>query len=75
VLGIEVERPAFVETTAMGAAMLAGVGAGLFSSLEHAAALRGETQLFRPAIPEDQRRARLEGWARAVRSVLQAGDR
>ena len=33
-LDLEVERPAFVETTALGAAMLAGVGVGLFGSLE-----------------------------------------
>lgn len=69
-LGIEVDRPAFVETTAMGAAMLAGVGAGLFGSLEEAAALRGQVRVFAPAIDEDARAARLEGWAHAVRSVL-----
>ena len=69
-LGIEVERPAFVETTAMGAAMLAGVGAGLFGSLEEAAALRGETRLFRPQLDGDARQARLDGWARAVSAVL-----
>jgi glycerol kinase len=69
-LGIEVERPAFVETTAMGAAMLAGVGAGLFRSLEDAAALRGPTARFAPKLPEDERRARLEGWGRAMQGVL-----
>jgi glycerol kinase len=69
-LGIEVERPGFVETTAMGAAMLAGVGAGLFGSLADAAALRGETRLFKPALDAGQRQARLEGWARAIKSVL-----
>jgi glycerol kinase len=71
-LGIEVERPAFVETTAMGAAMLAGVGAGLFGSLDEAAALRGDTRLFAPRMGEDERRTRLNGWERAVRSVLDA---
>ena len=69
-LGIEVERPDFVETTAMGAAMLAGVGAGLFASLEEAAALRGATRVFGPAIGADERRNRLDGWSRAVKSVL-----
>jgi glycerol kinase len=69
-LGIEVERPAFVETTAMGAAMLAGVGAGLFPSLDEAAALRGDVRMFAPEVGADERTARLEGWARAVRSVL-----
>jgi glycerol kinase len=69
-LGIEVERPAFVETTAIGAAMLAGIGAGLFETVADAAALRGPTQLFTPALGEDERAARLHGWARAVQSVL-----
>jgi glycerol kinase len=69
-LGIEVERPGFVETTAMGAAMLAGVGAGLFGSLEEAAALRGQVRVFQPALAEDMRRERLDGWARAVGAVL-----
>ncbi|MFD1610889.1 glycerol kinase GlpK [Sphingomonas tabacisoli] len=70
-LGIEVERPAFVETTAMGAAMLAGVGAGLFGSLEEAAALRGTTHAFRPELAAHKRQVRLDGWTRAVQSVLQ----
>ncbi|HYZ47447.1 MAG TPA: glycerol kinase GlpK [Sphingomonas sp.] len=71
-LGITVERPGFVETTAMGAAMLAGVGAGLFASLEEAAALRGDVRVFAPGLPEERRRERLDGWARAVASVLNA---
>jgi glycerol kinase len=69
-LNIEVERPAFVETTAMGAAMLAGVGAGLFESLEDAAALRGETRIFAPRMDEAARETRLKGWEKAMRSVL-----
>lgn len=70
-LGIEVERPDFVETTAMGAAMLAGVGAGLFGSLREAAAMRGRVRHFTPRIGADERAARLQGWERAVRSVLE----
>jgi glycerol kinase len=69
-LDIEVERPAFVETTAMGAAMLAGVGAGLFGSLDEAAALRGETRIFRPELDETRRRTRLDGWVKAMQAVL-----
>ena len=69
-LGIEVERPAFVETTAMGAAMLAGVGAGLFRSLDEAEALRGQTRTFEPRLGANEREERLKGWARAVNAVL-----
>jgi glycerol kinase len=69
-LDLDVERPHFVETTALGAAMLAGVGCGLFASLEEAAAMRGAVERFEPAMPPDLRQARLGGWAKALRQVL-----
>jgi glycerol kinase len=69
-LALPVERPAFVETTALGAAMLAGVGCGLFGSLEEAAAMRGAVRRFEPAMAPDVRAARLDGWRRALASVL-----
>jgi glycerol kinase len=71
-LALEVERPAFIETTALGAAMLAGIGAGLFGSLEEAAAMRGEVQSFHPAMTAATRAARLAGWEKAIASVLSA---
>ena len=69
ILALPVERPDFVETTALGAAMLAGVGAGLFGSLEDAKAMRGPTRGFVPLIAEDQRAARLELWKKALATV------
>jgi glycerol kinase len=69
-LALEVERPAFIETTALGAAMLAGVGAGLFGSLEDAAAMRGDVERFRPAMAEAARSERLAGWRKALATVL-----
>jgi glycerol kinase len=69
-LDLEVERPAFVETTALGAAMLAGVGAGLFGSLDEAATMRGAVERFIPAMDEGVRTARLGAWRRAVEAVL-----
>jgi glycerol kinase len=69
-LGVAVERPAFVETTALGAAMLAGVGAGLFGSLGEAAAIRGAVVRFTPDMARGVRDARLEAWRRAVAAVL-----
>jgi glycerol kinase len=69
-LALEVERPDFVETTALGAAMLAGLGAGLFGSLEEAAAMRGAVRRFEPAMAEAVRAARLAGWKKAVAGVL-----
>jgi glycerol kinase len=70
VLGLTVERPAFAETTALGAAMLAGVGCGLFADLEAASAMRGAVETFEPGLDEGARAARLDGWAKAVASVI-----
>ena len=70
ILAIPVERPAFAETTALGAAMLAGVGSGLFGGLEAASAMRGTVERFEPEMAVDVREARLAGWQRAVESVV-----
>jgi glycerol kinase len=70
-LGLPVERPAYVETTALGAAMLAAVGCGIHASLEAAAgAMRGRVERFEPAVDEAVREARLAGWRKAVAGVL-----
>jgi glycerol kinase len=70
VLALTVERPGFVETTALGAAMLAGVGCGMFASLEEAAGMRGAVERFEPAMATEVREARLAGWKKAVEGVL-----
>src|SRR3546814_1658227 len=63
ILDLPVDRPADVETTARGAAMLAAVGAGLFPSLAAAAAaMRAERRCFMPALPDDARNERLRRW-------------
>jgi glycerol kinase len=69
-LAIDVERPAFVETTALGAAMLAAVGCGLFPTLEDAASMRGGVTRFAPMLDATAREARLAGWANALARVL-----
>ncbi|MBD2842759.1 glycerol kinase GlpK [Erythrobacter rubeus] len=67
VLNLPVERPDFVETTALGAAMLAAAGAGLYPDLQKAAdAMRGKLTRFEPDMSEDIRSARLESWAKAL---------
>lgn len=70
ILEVPVERPHFVETTALGAAMLAGVGAGLFSSLEEASAMRGSVSEFDPHLDASIRQVRLAGWVDALDSAL-----
>lgn len=70
ILAIDVERPRFIETTALGAAMLAGVGCGLYGSLEEAAIMRGQVERFSPAMADPVRQTRLSGWADALKRVL-----
>jgi glycerol kinase len=70
-LGLPVERPDQVETTALGAAMLAATGCGIHATLEDAAAaMRGGVERFEPAMAEAVREARLAGWRKAVAGVL-----
>ncbi len=69
-LGIAVERPDMVETTALGAAILAAAGTGLFASLEAAAAaMRGPVRHFTPGIEVGTRDERLARWERALAAV------
>lgn len=70
ILAIDVERPHFIETTALGAAMLASVGCGLYGSLEEASVMRGKVERFNPAMANPVRQTRLEGWADALKRVL-----
>lgn len=70
ILNIPVERPAFIETTALGAAMLAGVGAGMYRSLADAACMRGDVEQFTPNIAPEHRAERLSGWAKAITRAL-----
>ncbi|MFN3370981.1 MAG: glycerol kinase [Sphingomonadaceae bacterium] len=70
-LGIPVERPRSVETTGLGAAMLAGVGAGLFPDLAAAeAAMVHADRRFEPALGADARAERRARWQRAVSQTL-----
>lgn len=70
-LAIPVERPASTETTALGAAMLAGVGCGWFADLDTASAMRGTVEAFAPELAGEDRLGRLDGWRAAVRSVVE----
>jgi glycerol kinase len=70
ILDLTVERPDFVETTALGAAALAGLGGGLFPSLEDAlAAMRGPVSHFEPEMSGNVRNARIEAWRSALERV------
>ena len=69
-LAMVVERPRVIETTALGAAMLAGVGAGLFGTLADAQTMWQADRVFEPALSADARASRRFGWAHAMRQTL-----
>jgi len=67
-----VERPASVETTAWGAAYVAGLTRGLYPGLAAIAAQWLPDRRFTPEMPEAEREERYAGWKRAVAGVLAA---
>ena len=70
VLGLPIERPASVETTALGAAYLAGLEAGIYQSTEEIEQYRTDMQVFTPTMDEQTRSEKLKMWRRAVERSL-----
>ncbi|MFZ4814149.1 MAG: glycerol kinase GlpK [Phototrophicaceae bacterium] len=66
ILGVPVERPQVTETTALGAAYLAGLAVGYWDSLEQIAGQWKLDRTFTPSMSEDQREALYADWKRAV---------
>ena len=66
VLGVPVRRPTVKETTALGAAYLAGLAEGVWASPSEAAASWAEESEFEPAMPADEVARRYGEWHRAV---------
>ena len=64
---LEVKRPRCVETTALGAAYLAGLAVGYWQSAEDITRNWSVDRVFRPAISEEERTKRIKGWNKAVR--------
>ena len=68
-LGIPVVRPAVVETTALGAAYLAGLSCGVFGSTAELSELWRAEKRFEPQWNRDQAEARMQQWEHAVRQT------
>ena len=66
ILGIPVVRPRYAETTALGAAYLAGLGVNFWSSQDEIAANWQSERRFLPQLDTAAAQARLVDWARAV---------
>jgi glycerol kinase len=69
-LNVPVDRPVIQETTAVGAAYLAGLAAGVYPEPQRFADLWRLERRFKPAMSEATRTRKLHGWAQAVKGVL-----
>lgn len=70
ILNLPIERPKYVESSALGAAYLAGLGAGVFSSLVEISNLWQKDRSFHPTMNEELRESCYRGWQEAVKRVL-----
>jgi glycerol kinase len=66
VLGVPVVRPVITETTALGAAYLAGIAVGFWKSQDEVAGQWQRERRFAPDMSEAERQSRLDQWHRAV---------
>ena len=66
ILGCDVVRPAVIETTALGAAMFAGLAVGLWRGLDELSCIWKQDLCFRPQMDAGVRERSLHGWHRAV---------
>ncbi|MGL5977665.1 MAG: glycerol kinase GlpK [Erysipelotrichaceae bacterium] len=70
ILGVSVERPKNPETTALGAAMLAGLACGMFSSVAEIENKVVLERVFQPQMEPSLRDALYDGWLRAIRATI-----
>ena len=70
IIGVPVKRPACVETTAMGAAYLAGLAVGYWANPDELRTLIAPDRTFQPHMAEPRRDQLLHGWQRAVARAL-----
>lgn len=73
-LGIPLVRPTENETTARGAALLAGLGLGVWNSIDDLPPLPTGSKFFEPHLSSDQRDAGYARWQRAVQHVREMGE-
>jgi glycerol kinase len=69
-LGLPVVRPQVIETTALGAAYLAGLATGVYQSLDELAAQWQVERRFHPTLPRERAQELMSQWERAVRQTV-----
>ncbi|MDO4797736.1 MAG: glycerol kinase GlpK [Coriobacteriales bacterium] len=70
ILNRTLHRPQNIETTALGAAYLAGLAQGFWSGTDELCAMRSTDDVFTPRMERDRARQLLDGWANAVRRTM-----
>lgn len=70
ILSVNVVRPSVVETTALGAAYLAGLAVGFWSSIEEISTQWKEDKKFTPGMDNKHKEALISQWKRAIRATL-----
>ena len=66
-IGVPVIRPSCVESTALGAAFLAGLAVGFWKNTDELEAKTGIDRKFEPTMSEEERAVKLKGWNKAVK--------
>lgn len=70
ILNVEVERPVLNESTALGAAYLAGLAVGFYQDREELVKSYKTDRIFTPSFSKEERERRYEGWKRAVKATV-----
>lgn len=73
-LGLPILRPKCIETTALGAAYLAGLATGVYKSTDEIASLAGTDRIFTPTLSDADRKARIAQWHRAIDCARMFGN-
>jgi glycerol kinase len=73
ILNVRVDRPTMVETTAVGAAFLAGMGVGFWKGTEELGEARRGERVFEPSMSESERARLYAGWKTAVARIRSTG--
>jgi glycerol kinase len=70
ILGVPVERPEIIETTAMGAAYLAGLATSFWKDQSTITRRRNVDRRFNPAMDDDKRHTLYNNWKKAVKRAM-----
>ena len=70
ILGVQVQRPAVTETTALGAAFLAGLSSGFWSSIDEISKKYSIEKTFSPSMDTREREKLYRGWKKAVQRSM-----